>query len=181
MSNDIYTWSNDMYPLVKKRFDDRYASRMNLIGNVCGIVKQNELSYELPGLGGYGELPVYSGGTLSYADGSKSFLATVTPVERALAIPVSYKRAKIDIVGEADKTGVRLADSAYMTVLGEFYRVFGNALTAKGADGVAWASASHPVDTTADSDTFSNLITTELSVAAICAASDVRMSCLISL
>ena len=170
MSNDIYTWSNDMYPLVKKRFDDRYASRMNLIGNVCGIVKQNELSYELPGLGGYGELPVYSGGTLSYADGSKSFLTTVTPVERALAIPVSYKRAKLDIVGEADKTGVRLADSAYMTVLGEFYRVFGNALTAKGADGVAWASASHPVDTTDDSDTFSNLITTELSVAAICAA-----------
>ena len=170
MSNDIYTWSNDMYPLVKKRFDDRYASRMNLIGNVCGIVKQNELSYELPGLGGYGELPVYSGDTLSYADGSKSFLTTVTPVERALAIPVSYKRAKLDIVGEADKTGVRLADSAYMTVLGEFYRVFGNALTAKGADGVAWASASHPVDTTDDSDTFSNLITTELSVAAICAA-----------
>lgn len=49
MSNDIYTWSNDMYPLVKKRFDDRYASRMNLIGNVCGIVKQNELSYERRG------------------------------------------------------------------------------------------------------------------------------------
>lgn len=169
MSNDIYTWSSDMYPLVKKRFDDRYASRMNLIGNICGVVKQNELTYELTGLGGYGELPVYSGGELSYADGSKSFLTTVTPTERALAIPVSYKKAKIDIVGEADKTGTRLADSAYMTVLGEFYRMFGNAFTTKGADGVAWASASHPVNTSEESETFSNLVTTELSVAAICA------------
>lgn len=170
MSSDLYTWSGDMYPLVKKRFDDRYASRINLIGNLCGIVKQNELSYELPGLGGYGELPVYTGGELSYADGSKSFLTTVTPTERALALPVSYKRAKIDMVGEAEKVGTRLADSAYMTVLSEFYRMFGNAYTTKGADGVTWASASHPVDTSEESETFSNLITTELSVAAICSA-----------
>lgn len=170
MSSDLYTWSGDMYPLVKKRFDDRYASRMNVIGNLCGIVKQNELSYELPGLGGYGELPTYTGGELSYADGSKNFLTTVTPKERALALPVSYKRAKIDMVGEAEKVGTRLADSAYMTVLSEFYRMFGNAYTTKGADGVTWASASHPVDTSEESDTFSNLITTELSVAAICSA-----------
>lgn len=169
MNNDIYTWAGDMYPLVKKRFDERYSSRMNLIGKVAGIIKQNELSYELPGLGGYGELPVYSGGELSYADGSKSFITAVKPVERALAIPVSYKKAKIDLVGEADRTGVRLADSAYMTVLGEFYRVFGNAFTAKGADGVAWASASHPVNTETGAATFSNLVTTELSVASICA------------
>ena len=52
MTNEIYTWANDMYPLVKKRFDDRYASRMNLIANVAGIVKQDELTYELTGLGG---------------------------------------------------------------------------------------------------------------------------------
>jgi hypothetical protein len=73
------------------------------------------------------------------------------------------------MVGEADRTGLRLADSAYMTVLSEFYRVFGNAFTAKGADGVAWASDAHPVDTDKKA-TFSNLITDELSVAAICAA-----------
>ncbi len=169
MTNDIYTWASDMYPLVKKRFDERYASRMNLIGNITGIVKQNEPSYELSGLGGYGELPVYDGGELSYADGSKSFLTTVTPVERALALPVSYKKAKLDIVGEADKTGIRLADSAYMTVLSAFYRIFGNAFTTVGADGVAWASDAHPVDTD-KTEVFSNLITTTLSVSAICAA-----------
>lgn len=169
MSSDIYTWAGDMYPLVKKRFDERYASRLNLIGRIAGIINQNELNYTLPGLGGYGELPAYTG-TLTYADGGKSFITTVTPTERALAIPVAYKRAKLDIVGEADKTGVRLADSAYMTVLSEFYRVFGNAFTTAGADGVAWASAVHPVNTETGSTKFSNLITTELSVAAICAA-----------
>lgn len=169
MTNEMYTWANDMYPLVKKRFEERYHSRMDLIGHITGIVKQNEFDYELPGLGGYGELPVYDGGELACADGSKSFITTVTPVERALALPVSYKRAKIDMVGEADRTGLRLADSAYMTVLSEFYRVFGNAFTEKGADGVAWASDAHPIDTES-SATFSNLITDELSVSAICAA-----------
>ncbi|MBQ7309829.1 MAG: hypothetical protein IJW87_06585 [Clostridia bacterium] len=169
MTNEIYTWANDMYPLVKKRFEERYASRMNLIANIAGIVKQNETNYELPGLGGYGELPVYEGGELSFADGSKSFITTVTPVERALALPVSYKRAKIDMVGEADKTGVRLADSAYMTVLSEFYRVFGGAFTVVGADGKPWASDAHPVDTD-KTETFSNLVTDELSIEAICAA-----------
>ena len=169
MTNEMYTWANDMYPLVKKRFEERYQSRMDLIGHITGIVKQNEFDYELPGLGGYGELPVYDGSELACADDSKSFITTVTPVERALALPVSYKRAKIDMVGEADRTGLRLADSAYMTVLSEFYRVFGNAFTAKGADGVAWASDAHPVDTE-NTATFSNLITEELSVAAICAA-----------
>ena len=147
MTHEMYTWANDMYPLVKKRFEERYASRMDLIANIAGVVKQNELNYELAGLGGYGALPVYEGGELSYAGGEKAFITTVTPVERALALPVSYKKAKIDMVGEADRTGLRLADSAYMTVLSEFYRVFGNAFTAKGADGVAWASDAHPVDT----------------------------------
>lgn len=169
MTNEIYTWASDMYPLVKKRFDARYASRMNLIANVAGIVKQNELTYELGGLGGYGELPVYDGKELTAADGAKAFITTVTPVERALSLPVSYKKAKIDVVSEAERTGTRLADSAYMTVLSEFYRVFGNAFTTIGADGVAWASAAHPVNTD-KGETFSNLIKTELSVEAVAAA-----------
>ncbi len=169
MTNEIYTWANDMYPLVQKRFDERYASRMNLIANIAGIVKQDEMNYELNGLGGYGELPVYNGKTLTAADGSKAFITTVTPVERALSVPVSYKKAKLDVVSEAEKTGTRLADSAYMTVLSEFYRVFDNAFTKVGADGVAWASEEHPVNTD-KTETFSNLMTTELSVEAITAA-----------
>ncbi len=169
MTNDIYTWANDMYPLVQKRFEERYASRMNLISKLAEVVKQDELTYELAGLGGYGELPVYNGQNLTAANGAKSFITTVTPVERALSLPVSYKKAKLDIVNEAKKTGTRLADSAYMTVLSAFYRVFGNAYTTVGADGVAWASASHPVNTDRTA-TFSNLVTSELSVNAITAA-----------
>lgn len=168
-TNDIYTWANDMYPLIKKRFDERYASRMNAIASVAGIVTDADATYELHGLGGYGELPVYEGGELSHGDDSKAYLTTITPVERALAIPVSYKRAKLDIVGEADKTGVRLADSAYMTVLNEFYRVFGNAFTTAGADGVPFASRSHPVSKDSE-EFFSNLLDLELSVSSVAKA-----------
>ena len=98
MSNDIYTWSSDMYPLVKKRFDDRYTSRMNLIGNICGVVKQNELTYELTGLGGYGELPVYSGGELSYADGAQIACGFGTVYEAIEKVGVSGNDAVL-VVG----------------------------------------------------------------------------------
>lgn len=167
--NDVYTWSDDMYPIVKKRFDERYNSRVSLIGSVAGIVKQSELTYNIEGLGGYGELPEYASSSLTRASGTKGFVNTVTPTERALALPVEYKNAKLDIVGEAEKVGTRLADSAYMTVLSAFYRMFGNAFTTLGADGVAWASNKHPVSTE-DSATFSNIMSAELSVSSICNA-----------
>lgn len=165
--NDVYTWSDDMYPIVKKRFDERYNSRVNFISQVAGIVKQEDLSYNIEGLGGYGELPVYSADELAHSDGTKGYIATVTPVERALAFPVEYKNAKHNLVAEAEKIGTRLADSAYMTVLGEFYRMFQNAYTKKGADGVVWASSKHPVSTEEGAATFSNFMTSDLSVSAI--------------
>ena len=67
---DVYTWSDDMYPIVKKYFDERYNSRVNFISEVAGVVKQEELSYDIEGLGGYGELPVYSG-TITITEGKK--------------------------------------------------------------------------------------------------------------
>ena len=170
MNNNIYTWSEEMYPLVKKAFETRYASRMSAIGKVCGIVSQNESTYDVHGLGGYGELSSYSG-TLSKATGTNVFIKTVTPTERALAVPVMYKDANLDTTTVAARTGIRLADSAFMTVLSEFYKVFGKAFTtADGADGVAWASASHPVSKAANASTYSNLISSELSVSAISSA-----------
>ena len=54
-----------------------------------------------------------------------------------------------------------------MTVLNEFYKLFGNCFETKGADGVAWASDKHPVSCDKDAGTFSNLIKSNLSVAAI--------------
>ncbi len=168
MINDVYTWSDDMYPIVKKSFEERYASRVNAIATAAGIVKQDALTYKINSLGGYGELPAYSAGTLARGDNESGFITTVTPTERALAVPVSYKDVKHDLVGEATRTGIRLADSAYITVLTQFYNMFGNAFTTLGSDGVAWASNAHPVNNdSSDNSTYSNLITTALSLNAI--------------
>ena len=168
--NNVYTWSDDMYPIVKKSFDERYNSRISLLANIAGVVKQDELTYKFEGLGGYGELPEYSSAGLVRSEGTKSFITTVTPTESALALPVAYKNAKLDLVGEAKKVGTRLADSAYMTVLSAFYRMFGSAFSTKGADGVAWASKVHPVNTDEGATTFSNIMSADLSVSAICQA-----------
>lgn len=165
--NDIYTWHNDLYPLIKKRFDLRYAKRLDVINKVCDIVCQDEIDYRMEGVGGYGEMPVYDGTTVMSADTKRSFITTITPKEHALKVTSSYKKAKIDYSGESKKIGVRLADSAYMTVLNEFYRLFGSAFQTLGADGTPWASKKHPVSCEKDAGTFSNLIEDELSVAAI--------------
>ena len=163
----IYSWSEDMYPLVKKAFETRYASRMSAIGKVCGIVTQDAPTYTLPGLGGYGELSTYNG-TLSRATSDNIFKKTITPAERALSVPVQFKDANIDVVTLANRTGIRLADSAFMTVLNEFYKVFGNAYSsAQGADNKPWAATNHPVSSATGSGTYSNLTTKALSVSSI--------------
>ena len=143
--NDIYTWHNDLYPLIKKRFDLRYAKRLDVIEKVCDIVCQDEIDYRMEGVGGYGEMPVYDGTTVMSADTKRSFITTITPKEHALKVTSSYKKAKLDYSGESKKIGTRLADSAYMTVLNEFYRLFGSAFSTVGADGTTWASKKHPV------------------------------------
>ena len=165
--NDIYTWHNDLYPLIKKRFDLRYAKRLDLISSVAEVVCQDDVDYRMEGVGGYGALPVYDGTTVASADSKKTFSTIVTPKEHALRVSVSYKKAKLDYSGEAAKVGARLADSAYMTVLGEFYKLFGNAFTEKCADGQPWASEKHPVNKDKNSGVFSNLLSSELSVSAI--------------
>ena len=165
--NDIYTWPNDLYPLVKKRFDLRYAKRLDVISEICDVIEQDEIDYRLEGVGGYGELPLYNGSNLMSADQKRSFITTITPNEHAIAVSLSYKKAKVDLSGEAAKIGTRLADSAYMTVLNDFYRVFGNAYSTVGADGCTWASENHPVNTLEGCGTYSNVIKENLSVSAI--------------
>lgn len=165
---DIYTWSNDMYPLVKKSFDERYKQRINYIGEVAGIVSRRDTSYKLDSLGGYGLLSDYNG-TLAVSSGTGGFTEVITPKEHALAMPVSYKDAKTDMLFAANKVGIRLADSAYMTVWHAFCKLFGSAQTTIGADGVAWASTKHPVSSVGSAK-FSNLMDDALSLDAICAA-----------
>ena len=164
--NDIYTWHNDLYPLIKKRFDLRYAKRLDAISQVCDVVCQDDIDYRIEGIGGYGEMPVYDGTTVMNADTKRTFITTITPKEHALKVTSTYKKAKLDYSGESRKIGTRLADSAYMTVLNEFYRLFGDAFTNVGADGVAWASDKHPVSRDSK-ETFSNLMQENLSVASI--------------
>ena len=167
--NDIYTWPQDLYPLVKKRFDLRYADRMDVISNLAEVITQDSVDYRFEGVGGYGEIPVYDGSNIASADQKRAFITTVTPKEHALKVTMSYKKTKIDQSNESEKVGTRLADSAYMTVLNEFYRLFGNAFTTIGSDGVAWASDNHKINSESD-ETFSNVIHSSLSVAAITAA-----------
>ena len=164
--NDIYTWQNDLYPLVKKRFDMRYAKRLDAISEVCDVVCQDDIDYRIEGIGGYGEMPLYDGTTVMNADTKRTFITTITPKEHALKVTSTFKKAKLDYSGESQKIGTRLADSAYMTVLNEFYRLFGSAFTNIGADGVAWASDKHPVSKDSK-ETFSNLMHENLSVASI--------------
>ena len=164
--NDIYTWHNDLYPLIKKRFDLRYAKRLDVINQVCDVVCQDDVDYRIEGVGGYGEMPVYDGTIVMSADTKRTFITTITPKEHALKVTSTYKKAKLDYSGESKKIGTRLADSAYMTVLNEFYRLFGSAFTNVGSDGVAWASDKHPVSKDS-TETFSNLMHENLSVASI--------------
>ena len=49
--NDIYTWHNDLYPLVKKRFDLRYAKRLDVIARVTDVVCRDDIDYRLEGCG----------------------------------------------------------------------------------------------------------------------------------
>lgn len=167
--NDIYTWHQDLYPLVKKRFDLRYADRMDVISQLAEVITQDTIDYRFEGVGGYGEIPVYDGTNIAEADQKRAFITTITPKEHALKVTMSYKKTKIDQSNEAEKVGTRLADSAYMTVLNEFYRLFGNAFTTIGADGVAWASDKHRINSESD-ETYSNIIHSALSVSAITAA-----------
>lgn len=167
--NDIYTWPQDLYPLVKQRFDLRYADRMDIISKLCEVITQDAVDYRFEGVGGYGEIPVYDGANIAEADQKRAFITTVTPKEHALKVTMSYKKTKIDQSRESEKVGTRLADSAYMTVLNEFYRLFGSAFTTLGADGKPWASDVHRVNSESD-ETFSNVLHSALSVSAITAA-----------
>ena len=167
--NDIYTWPQDLYPLVKQRFDLRYADRMDIISKLCEVITQDAVDYRFEGVGGYGEIPVYDGANIAEADQKRAFITTVTPKEHALKVTMSYKKTKIDQSRESEKVGTRLADSAYMTVLNEFYRLFGSAFTTLGADGKPWASDAHRVNSESD-ETFSNVLHSALSVSAITSA-----------
>ena len=181
MPNDT-AWKSDNYKFVGKSFDYSYANRMNKLLGILSEVTSTSIDYEIAGTGGYGELTRYDGTNLNQGEEKRGFKTIITPEEFTKSKPVGYKQAKNDKLGETKKVGSRLGDAAAMTVYLHALRMFGHAFDSAytGGDGKAWAATDHPVASKGssgrlyvadpDSGSYSNLITTALSVAAITAA-----------
>ena len=184
MSSTFKNWTSDNYAFVGKAFDFAYADRLNKLSPVVGEVNAKSIDYELTGSGGYGEAPRYDGENLNEGSLKRGFKTVITPVEYTLSIPVGYKEAKVDKMGETKKVGTKLGDSMALTVYLHVLRMFANAWNTdgkhNGGDGVSWANAAHPVASrgssgrtfVADTDagTYSNISTDAFSVSAITAA-----------
>jgi len=182
MPSTFSNWKTDNYKFVGKAFDFAYADRLNKLSPVVGEANARSIDYELTGSGGYGEAPAYDGSNLNEGSLHRGFKTVITPVEYTLSIPVGYKEAKIDKMGETRKVGTKLGDSVAMTVYLHVLRMFANAWNGDkvGGDGVSWASAAHPVASKGssgrkfaadpDAGTYSNVSTDAFSVSAITAA-----------
>ena len=176
---NLSAWKTDNYKFVGKSFDFRYADRINKLSPIIGSVNAKSIDYEIEGAGGYGELTQYDGTNLNPGKMLRGFKTIVTPQEFSKTIDISFKQAKIDKSGECAKVGARLGDAAAMTVYMHIVRAFGNAFNSDyvGGDGKAWAATDHPVASKGsqqrqfvpdeEAGTYSNLITTALSVSAI--------------
>jgi hypothetical protein len=170
---DVYTWADDMYPLVLERFQDRLDKRQGIIKRNIGYKPlRGTNQYADESIGGMGLIPKYDGTTLKELDQKRGYKKVYTPEEHAASYSVSYKYAKVDASGEAEKAGNKCADSLAMTQIRDFYNIFANGFNAKytGGDSQPLFSASHPVNNEGASGplgVFSNLGTDEFSVKAI--------------
>ena len=172
-------WKTDNYKLVGKAFDFHYANRLNKLAPILGTRNSSSIDYELTGAGGYGEMKKYDGSNLNTGTMKRGFKTIITPEEYANSISIGYKQAKVDKSGECRRVGVRLAESAAMTVYMHTIRAFGNAFDEAyvGGDAKPWAASDHPVASKGsegrvfipdeEAGTYSNLVTDALSVSAI--------------
>ena len=178
VTNINNAWKNDLYPLIDKVFDYEYRNRIGALRKIVSEVDSRSAEYRVEGMGGYGELPEYTG-ELHNMDQRRGFVTVIRPVQKAGSIDIDYKYAKIDKSGEARSAGRRAAYSAAMSVYMGVLRMFGSAFNAEvlGGDGKPWAATDHPIASDHDEEgvaiadaeagTYSNLITEELSVSAI--------------
>lgn len=165
---DIYTWQDDLYPLVNKWFNDRLDKKRALIRQVIGYESIDRIDYQEQGVGGYGLVPKYTG-TISELNQKRGFKSVYTPEEYAAKASVQYKYAKVDMSGEGKRAGTRMADSLHMTQVRAFYNLFANGWNNNfvGPDGKPLFATDHPVANEDGADTFSNAGTDEFSIAAI--------------
>lgn len=177
-------WKADNYKFVGKSFDLRAKNMLtgNSLLMIVGEETTDSIDFELTGTGGYGEYSAYDGSTLVLGNQLRGFKTVVTPKEWAKEIQLKYKQVKNDKLGETRKVGTKLAQSGWATVQKHILQAFANAYNSGvlGGDGKAFAATDHPVASKEDSNrsytvdtasgTYSNLITTALSGAAISAA-----------
>lgn len=175
-------WKDGNYAFVGKAFQYTYANRIKKLLPIIGEETGNSVDYEISGSGGFGEMEKYDGSNLNQGKESRGFKAIITPEEYTKTATVGYKEAKVDKSGECRKAGVKLGNSASLTVYLHVLRLFAHAFNPAytGGDGKAFAATDHPVASKGsegrkrivdpDSGTYSNLITDALSVSAITAA-----------
>lgn len=174
------SWKADLHKLVGKSFRFNYEKKSAIdLMRLIGEEQTNSAQFELTGDGGYGEMLSYDGDSLNFGAEKRGFRTIIEPHEYSLSEVITRKQAKTDMYGNCDKVGKKLGDSAAITPYMHVLRMFGGAFSSvKTGDGEYWASNSHYVASKSDSatrtrvadtasGTFSNLITSELSIAAI--------------
>lgn len=169
---DVYTYQDDLYPLVTKWFNDRLEKRTDLITMVIGKQSTDRVDVQELGVGGYGYVPDYDGTTIPELNQKRGFKSVYTPKEKAGKATITYKYAKIDMSGEAKKAGTRMADSLAITQVRDFYNLFANGWNTGfvGADLKPLFSTTHPLNSEAGAETFSNAGTSVFSISAITAS-----------
>ena len=172
-------WKTDNYKFVGKAFNFAYANCMNKLAPILGERTSKSIDYELTASGGYGELQPYDGNNLNMVNKKRGFKTIVTPEEYSNSVALTKLQCIIDKSGECRKTGAVLGDAAAMTVYMHVLRALGGAFDGDklGGDGKPWAAADHPVASKGsngrsfvvdeEAGTYSNLLTSALSVSAI--------------
>lgn len=181
-SNINSAWKNDLYPLIAKSFDYNYNQFTNIIKQIMSDEDSDSIDYRMAGDGGFGELPTYDGANLTQLNQKRGFVTIIYPQERGAAIDLQIRYKNTDKSGHAKSVGKKAALSCAMTVYLNQLRLFGRAFNSayKFGDGQPWASTQHPVASKGDSNgvsvidtdagTYSNYITSKLSVSAITTA-----------
>lgn len=182
MPNIPNNWGTDLYKFVGKTFDinSNFWKEKRPILSLLGEITTNSAFYDIGTENDFPELPDYDG-NMTKINPLRGFRTIIQPTEKFGSYDIHYKQWLNDQSGIAKKAGKNLSDSAMMTVYLAATRMFEHAFDSnyKGADGKAWAATDHynaskgtkagsrEYEPDTDAGTFSNLITSALSIAGI--------------
>jgi hypothetical protein len=142
---NLNSFTSDYYSFIGKDFTNEVATRLkqNALLRIVGQVDTNSIDYELTEMGGFPELPEYTG-EIATINPARGFKAVIAPSERAGSYLIHYKDWKNDKKGEIKRCAKHLGQSAADTIYFATLDAFGGAFTLTGADGKAWAASDHP-------------------------------------